>query len=158
MAQKEQDEYKKLAEAMLFAASRPLSPEELAQHMGVGSVGSVIRIADQLIADYAARDSALTIVKLGGKYSMTIKDSYSGRMGDLAGQPDITRGGLRVLAYIGKGEPIMQSAVVKAFGYSAYVYIKELVEKDFITAKRLGRTRKLETTMKFREYFGLTGK
>lgn len=77
------------------------------------------------------------------------------RLTGLAGSPDISRASLRILAYISRNEPIMQSSVVKAFGSSAYVHIKELVEKEFVRALRTGRTKRIETTNKFREYFGI---
>lgn len=151
------DEYKRLVEAMLFVSSRALSPDEMAKQLGVASVGSVIKIADQLVEEYKRADTALSIEKLGDKYSMTIKERYSAKVSSLAGQPDITKGGLRILAYVSKNEPIMQNIVIKGFGDSAYVYIHELIEKEFITAKKVGRTKKLETTTKFKEYFNLSG-
>jgi hypothetical protein len=41
---------------------------------------------------------------------------------DLAVGPDISRGGLRLLAYISKNDGIMQSQLVKAFGQSTYLH------------------------------------
>jgi chromosome segregation and condensation protein ScpB len=31
--------------------------------------------------------------------------------------------------------------------------MKELLEKEFVSAKRVGRTKRIETTPKFKEYF-----
>jgi segregation and condensation protein B len=151
-----EDEQKLVIEAMLFMSSRALAPDEIAKHMGIASVGSVIKMADRLVEEYGRSGTSLAIVKLAGKYSMTVKERYSARVSALAGVPDITKGGLRILAYISKNEPVMQNTVIKAFGDSAYVYIKELVEKEFITGRRVGRTKKIETTSKFKEYFSLS--
>jgi len=80
-------------------------------------------------------------------------EPYLKYVSTFAGAPDISRGALRILAYISKNEPIMQNNIVKAFGTSSYEYIKEILDKGFIKATKSGRTKKLETTEKFKEYF-----
>jgi chromosome segregation and condensation protein ScpB len=40
-------------------------------------------------------------------------------------------------------------------GSSVYDHVKELVEKEFITAEKQGRSKSLKTTKKFREYFSV---
>jgi chromosome segregation and condensation protein ScpB len=47
----------------------------------------------------------------------------------------------------------MQSSIVKIFGAGAYDYVKELADKEFIETKKEGRSKKITTTAKFREYF-----
>ena len=49
----------------------------------------------------------------------------------------------------------MQSAIVKAFGSSTYDHMKELLEQEFVVTKKLGRSKRVETTQKFKEYFGV---
>ncbi len=150
-------DYKKIAEAALFASGRAMSVEELAAAIGVGSVGSLEGIMEALINDYKARDSALEVQKLGSKYVMGIREPYATKVNGLAGSPDISKGALRILSYISKNEPVMQNAVVKAFGTTTYDYMKELAEKEFVSAKKIGRTKRIETTEKFREYFNVQG-
>ena len=150
-------DYKRVAEAALFASGRAMSVEELAKIFGLGSIGSVEGIMDSLIKEYGERDSAIEVQKLGSKYVMSIREPYATKVNGLAGAPDISKGGLRILAYISKNEPVMQNAVVKAFGTSTYDYMKELVENEFVTTKRVGRTKKIETTQKFKEYFNVQG-
>lgn len=149
----QKEEYKKIIEAALFVSAKALSTEELAQVLGIGSVGSVNNIMNELMNDYEKRDSSLGIFKIGDKYIMSVKEPFANKVGTLAGSPDLTRGALRILAYISKNEPVIQSSVVKSFGSATYEYLKELNEKEFITAKKTGRTKKLETTDKFKEYF-----
>ncbi|MEM0149744.1 MAG: SMC-Scp complex subunit ScpB [Candidatus Micrarchaeaceae archaeon] len=148
-------EYKKKIEAALFVAGKPLSLDELASAIGIASVGHLEGMVDELISDYGSRDSALKILKEGSKYEMYVSEPYASAVGSLAGQPDISKSSLKILAYISKNEPLMQSKVVKYFGSSTYDHIKELVEKDFITAKRYGRSKSLATTQKFRDYFNM---
>jgi segregation and condensation protein B len=155
MADNIEDEYKRLIEAALFVSGRAMTQEELAGVLGIGSVGAAGKLADSLVEDYKARNGAISVVKMAGKYSMMLKEQYAAKVSVLSGPPDISKGALRILAYISKNEPVMQSGIVKAFGESSYQYIKELTEKEFITGKRSGRTKKLETTPKFLEYFNL---
>jgi chromosome segregation and condensation protein ScpB len=49
----------------------------------------------------------------------------------------------------------MQSELVKIFGTSTYDYMKELLENEFVKTTRLKRSKKVETTTKFKEYFNV---
>ena len=147
--------YKKIAEAALFTAGRALSCDELGGIIGVASIGHVRSLMDELVNEYSARDSALEIRKIGETYMLEVRSDYAKTVSSLAGAPDISKPSLRILAYISKNEPIMQSSIVKAFGSAAYDHIKELNEKEFIRALRVGRTKRIETTQRFREYFSL---
>ncbi|MCL5429876.1 MAG: SMC-Scp complex subunit ScpB [Candidatus Marsarchaeota archaeon] len=150
------NDYKMLVEAALFVTSKAMSADELAQAVGIASVGSVSKIVEELVNEYNSRNSAVTIFKVGEKYVMGVKEPYAGKVAGLAGSPDLTKGALRILAYISKNEPIMQRDVVKTFGSASYDYIKELVENDFIATKKIGRTKRIDTTQKFKEYFNLS--
>ncbi len=148
-------DYKKTVEAALFVSGRPMGMEEIAQTVGIGSVGHVKKILEELISDYQNRDSSLIISKVGEKYALGIRNEYAERVNSLAGTPDISKSSLRILAYISKNEPVMQNSVVKAFGSSTYDHVKELLDKEFIRTMKVGRTKRIETTNKFREYFSL---
>ncbi|MCL5434173.1 MAG: SMC-Scp complex subunit ScpB [Candidatus Marsarchaeota archaeon] len=150
-------EAKKTVEAALFVSARALSIDELAKITGIASTGYIKDLIDGLVQEYDAKDSSLKIEPIGNSYVMTLREPYASRVSQLAGQPEISRPALRILAYISKNEPIMQSKIIGVFGSSAYSHIKELVEKGFIKASRQGRTKKLDTTQKFKEYFDLSG-
>jgi segregation and condensation protein B len=148
-------DYKKTVEAALFVSGRAMDTDEIAEIVGIGSVGHVKKILDELISDYQKRDSSLVISKVGDRYVLGIRNEYAERVGSLAGAPEISKSSLRILAYISKNEPVMQNSIVKAFGSSTYEHIKELSEKEFIKTMRIGRTKRVETTNKFKEYFNL---
>ena len=148
---------KRLIEAVLFVTGKAMSAEEIAQAIGVVSLGYINGALKELADEFAARDGALRILSIGNKYMMGLAEPYATKVNGLAGQPDISKGALRILAYVSRNEPIYQNAVVKAFGSSTYDYVKELVENEFLDTKRVGRTKKLQTTDKFREYFSLGG-
>lgn len=157
MAERESrgEEYKRIAEAALFTSGRAMGPEELAGILGIASIGYLKTVMNGLASDYEARNCALAVSMIGDKYLLSVREQYAGKVNALAGSPDISRSALRILAYVGKNEPVMQNSLVKAFGSSTYDHVKELVEKDFIRTARVGRTKKLETTQKFKEYFNL---
>ncbi len=146
---------KRLIEAALFVTGKAMSSEELAQATGIASLGYITKALKELAADYEGRAGALRVIEIGGKYMLAVAEPYASKVNGLAGQPDITKGALRILAYVSRNEPIYQNEVVRAFGSSTYDYMKELVENDFVSAKRVGRTKKLQTTDKFKEYFSL---
>lgn len=153
--QEKNAEYKRIAEAALFVSGRAMGPDEIAAVLGVASVGFVKKMMDDFVEEYNARSSPLMISKLGDKYTLGVKEQYVGKVNQLAGTPDISKSSLRILAFISKNEPVMQNQIVKAFGTSAYDHIHELLEKEFIARKPVGRTKKVETTQKFREYFNV---
>ncbi len=153
----EENEKANILEAALFVSGRAMSAEELAGVAGIASVGYVKRMLDDMAERSKSSSGALCILRIGDKYIMSVKDPYGSIVGSLAGQPDISKGALRILAYISKNEPISQSRIVKAFGSTTYLYVKELIDGDFIKASKEGRTKRLETTQKFKEYFNLTG-
>ena len=151
----EGSDYKRVAEAALFASGRAMSAQELGTVMGVASMGYVKSVMDSLIQEYSQREGALEIKSVGDGYVLEVRNQYAQRVASLAGSPDITRPSLRILAYISKNEPLMQSNLVKVFGSSTYDHMKELLEKEFVRTMRIGRTKRIETTSKFREYFSV---
>lgn len=149
------EEYKKIAEAALFTSGRAMGVSELADILGIASMGYVKTVMNELVDDYDKRNGALVVSRIGDKYLLNVREAYVSKVNTLAGSPDISRSALRILAYVGKNEPMMQNSIVKAFGTSTYDHVKELVDKEFLKATRVGRTKRLETTQKFKEYFNL---
>ncbi|ASI13673.1 chromosome segregation and condensation protein B [Candidatus Mancarchaeum acidiphilum] len=146
---------RKLIEAALFISAEPLSLDDLSKIVNISSIGYVKNMLQDLIDDYAKRDTAMKIEELDKKYLLTLKSPYMEKVSSLAAKPDLSKGALRILAYISKNEPILQSKIVNIFGPSSYSYIKEILEKSFIESSKSGRTKKLKTTEKFKEYFEL---
>jgi segregation and condensation protein B len=156
MAEQRNEEHMRVAEAALFVSGKAMGLDDIAKVLGVASMGYVKKLMEELMHDYEGNKSALTVVNIGDKYALAVKSAYASKVNDLAGAPDISKGALRILAYIGRNEPIMQNSIVKAFGSSTYDHMKELLEKEFVTSQKKGRTRRIETTQKFREYFSIS--
>lgn len=148
-------DYKRLIEAALFMSPNAMSISEISAATGIASPGTVEKLVNELISEYDHGQTALRVMPISGKYMLSLKDPYSSKVSSLAKGPDITRGALRVLAYIAKNEDVLQSQLVKYFGTSTYDYIRELTEKEFIESKKYKRSRKISTTPKFNEYFSV---
>ncbi len=146
---------KKMVEAVLFLSGKAISTADISKITGIVSVGQISKFLREIENEYRERDTPIIINEIAGKFIMELREPYASRLSGLANQPEISKGALRILAYISKNEPIMQNRIVNTFGDSAYQYIKELVEKEFITTEREGRTRRISTTKKFSEYFGI---
>ena len=148
-------DYKRMVEAALFMSPRAMSVSEISSAVGLASIGTLHGILDRLVEQYRSGDTALEILKISDKYMFSLKEPYASRVSKLATGPDLSRGALRILAYINKNDGVLQSQIVKLFGASTYEHMKELEEKEFVETKKTGRSKKIETTTKFKEYFNV---
>jgi segregation and condensation protein B len=150
-----QPDHKKLIEAALFMSPGALGIEELKGITGIASAGHVEAAARQLMDEYKTRDTALEIIEIDRRFMFGLKEPYASRVSRFASGPDITKGSLRLLAYVSKNDNALQSELVRLFGASTYDHVKELTEKGFIESKKQGRSRRISVTNKFREYFSV---
>ncbi len=149
---------KRLIEAVLFISGKAMDINEISVAVGVASPGQIKALLEELVEDYKNADTSLSVSLIGEKYIMDLKEPYGSKVNSIAESADISKSSLRILAYISKNEPVIQSNIVRIFGSSTYQYIKELIQNDFISASRYGRTKKINTTQKFIEYFNLSKK
>ena len=150
----EENEQKKLVEAALFMSPAAIGIDELMNIIETEDRELVLKILDELIADFNARNTGLEIIKTEHKFRMKVKDSYTKHVSHLAVDTEFSKATLRTLGLIAVKHPVKQSIVVKIIGNKAYDYIKLLAEKGFIKAKKAGNTKMLEITPKFESYFG----
>ncbi len=146
---------KKMVEAVLFLSGKAVGAEEISGLTGIVSLSQIGKILKEIEQEYRERDTPIIVSEIAGKYVMELREPYASRLSSLTNSPEISKGALRILAYISKNEPIMQNRLIKLFGDSAYQYIRELTDKEFIAAQKEGRTKRITTTKKFLEYFSL---
>jgi segregation and condensation protein B len=145
----------KIIEAALYAAGRPLSIEQIAEIVKIDNLDHVDEMVKQLVQEYGERGSALEIVALpGNKYALQLKANYSGKITSIASHGLLTLGELKTLAYIALKQPVEQSKVAKMRGSHSYKHIKRLEELGFLKFERTSRTKTLQTTEMFADYFG----
>lgn len=150
-----EDEKLAVAEAALFLSEEPLTIDELADVMNLGAKGYVQQVIDALQEDLEADARGMKIIENDGTYEMVVKNDFMDQVEHLAPHRDLDDGTLRTLALIAYNTPVKQSEVVDVRGNRAYTQIKDLTERGFVAAEKDGRTKVLEVTDHFLEYFEL---
>lgn len=146
-------EEKQLIEAALFISSRAMSAEEFRTLTGIGALGYIRSVLDELKKEYEERGSALEVVEMDGKYVMRVRNEHLQRVKQFAQDTEISKSALRTLALISRNDGILKSALVRKMGTHAYGNVKELVDAGFVRAQKSGRSSKLTLTEKFKKYF-----
>ncbi|NYZ78799.1 SMC-Scp complex subunit ScpB [Candidatus Micrarchaeota archaeon] len=146
---------KSTIEAALFMSTSPMTVRTLSKISGLNSWKLVQDRLKELQQEYEQRGSAIVISFEDGGYIMRLKPEYERKVSDLAKEAELSRGALKTLAVIAKNDSMPQSKLAKMIGSSVYDHVKELIEDDFITAEKKGRTKLLKTTKKFKEYFSV---
>jgi segregation and condensation protein B len=142
-------------EAALFSAGKPLSIAEIERITGVGrkKVKSAIEF---LMEEYASRDTAIEIVKIGNKYSMQLKERFAD-IGMKLIPTELPKDVLKTAALIGYHQPVKQAMLEEMIGSKVLEHIKILEDMGLIKKKREGRYMVIYITQRFAEYFGLEG-
>ena len=146
-------EEQKLIEAALFISGRAMTLEELRTLTGIGALGYLQKVLQEMKTDYDSRQSAIEITEANGKFEMRVRNQYVARVKEFAQDTEISRAALRTLAFISKHDGILKSNLVKKIGTQAYTDVKELVQSDFVKPQKSGRSSKLWLTEKFKKYF-----
>ncbi len=145
---------KEIIEAVLFAAGGAVDTQTLAKVVNK-SAKNITPVIQTLMEEYSARDSGMEIVDLGGRYVMQVKPKYTDLVSPVAPK-ELRAPILRTLSMIAYHQPVVQSELVDMRGNSTYDHIRELKERGFIEAVPHGRTKLLQTTPLFADYFGLS--
>ncbi len=142
---------KEIIEAALFASGEPLNEEQLKDLVKGNNARELLQ---QLMEEYKQRESALEIKEIEGKYVMQVKSEYAEKVRSIAPK-ELRSPVLRTLAMIAYHQPITTAELVFKRGATAYEHVKELEERGLVAAAPRGRTRLLQTTQRFAEYFNL---
>ncbi|MFH1307092.1 MAG: SMC-Scp complex subunit ScpB [Candidatus Micrarchaeota archaeon] len=147
---------KHILEAALFMSGQGVKTSDLAKLIRVDNPSEVHKLMRELTKKYKGEETPLEIIKEdGGKWVMRVNASYAPAVNQFAGESEISRHALRTLAYISENDGITKRDLFKRLGSMIYTDVVELVEKGFLVSNPSGRTSKLNTTRKFRQYFGV---
>ena len=146
-------DYKNRVEAILFTTGRFMDLQEIATLCSIGSVGLVKDVLDSLKNDYESKGSALMLVEDSGKWKLNIRKEYNYLTAKLLDTAEMDKPTQETLALVAYKNPAIQSEIVKMRGNTAYDHIKFLVDNDFVTSEKHGRTRLLKLAPKFFDYF-----
>ncbi len=142
-------------EALLFAASKPVSVHDLVGSLGEGvDHVAVHRALRKLQRAYANRNTSLEVRKAGDAWALQVREEYL-PVAHTVTPVDIPGHSLRVLALIAFHQPIRQSVLARMVGEAAYSEVKALKDLSFIHAVPKASTLELTTTSYFAQYFGL---
>jgi len=146
-----------LIEAALYVAGRPLDLKMLGSVIKTRSKTKTKMLASALMKEYENRDTPLEIIELEDeRFVMQLKAEYTPRVRRLAIRPLLGVGPLKTLSYIAYRQPVPQTQVIDVRGQHAYNHLKQLQELGLIHRERAGRTKVIETTEFFADYFGLS--
>lgn len=146
-------EDKNKVEAILFTTGRFMDVDEIAKFCGIGSVGYIKQVLEELKKDYGNRENSLELINEDNKWRINIKKSYNYLTTSLLENTEMDRPTQETLAIIAFKNPVLQSDIIAIRGNGAYDHIGYLKDNDFVTSEKHGRTRLLKLTPKFFDYF-----
>ena len=128
-----------LIEAILFLESEPQSEQNLAR-ISEFSEDVVKLVLEKLKEKYAAEDSGIELVQIGGGWSLTPKKDLWNYLKERYGKKNegkLSRAAMETLAIIAYSQPITRAEIEALRGVSADNMIRILVERNLI--KEVGR-------------------
>jgi segregation and condensation protein B len=148
-------ELKRRVEAVLFAAGRALSPEEIGRLCKESDTEAIRRALAEIGQDLEHRQSSLLLVEEGTAWKLTVRESYLPYVRRIVPEAELPKSILETLAVIAYKAPVLQSQIVKIRSTKAYDHLLRLEELGFITRERKGRTKLIKLTQKFYGYFDI---
>ncbi|HEY5615208.1 MAG TPA: SMC-Scp complex subunit ScpB, partial [Bacteroidota bacterium] len=156
---------KELLEALIFAASEPLTVKQLknilqeAEHAGELSVEAVIETLNE---EYQQTSKPFRIIRIAGGYQFATMPEYAEWVGKLykeQGRRKLSQSSLETLAIIAYRQPITRPDIEAIRGVDCDYVLGTLLEKKLVTisgrAPTPGRPLLYGTTDMFLKHFGL---
>ncbi len=157
----DKEKIKSIIESLLFINERPIQLSEISQTLEMKS--KEIKIAlDELKADYAGRNSGISIVSVAGGFQMCsapLNEPWIKKMYSSQNKQKLSTASLETLAIIAYKQPITRIEIEQIRGVNVDGVVRKLTELGLIkTAGKkevVGRPNLYITTRKFLEYFGI---
>lgn len=148
-----------VAEALLFAAGRVLTLDELAAAAGVAPE-SMTAALEQLAADLAPR--GITLLALAGGWRLATRPQYAGPVRELLKPPAkrLSPARLETLAVVAYRQPVTRAEVEAVRGVDCSGTLRALIELELVElrgrrADKPGQPLTYGTSARFLEEFGL---
>jgi segregation and condensation protein B len=143
----------KKVEAALFISARYLSVKDLVELTDINPL-LIKELLLKLRKVYGERDSSIEIIEKNGLWKMNVREEYSNLTNKFAtGNAEFTKAEQETLAIIAYKQPVKQSVIIKIRGNKAYDHIKHFIEVGLLKSKRSGRTKELNLSEEFYDYF-----
>jgi segregation and condensation protein B len=150
---------KRIIEAMIFAAERPLPEQRLVAALPEHAEGDVIATLREIEADYAERGVSLR--RVAGGYQFRTDPGLAGYVARVRAQkaPRLSRAALETLAIVAYRQPLTRAQVESVRGVDCSGLLRALVDKRLLKIagrKEVpGRPPLYATTKTFLEVFDL---
>jgi segregation and condensation protein B len=170
-------ELKKIVEALMFSAERPLSPKEIRtifaeatdeEHVGMTEPfrncreTQIVAALDELKAEYDLQQRSFQLVEIAGGWRLVSRSEYAPwlkKLLDEARPHRLSPPSLETLSIIALRQPICRADIAAIRGVEVDGVIRTLLERDLITvtgkSDAPGHPMQYGTTQKFLEHFGL---
>lgn len=149
------ENYKNRVEAILFTTGRFMDVNEISKLCGIGSVGIIREIIEEIKNDYVARSSSLAVYEEDNKWKLGIRREFNYLTTQLLTESELNNSTIKTLALVAYKQPILQSDIIKMRGNGAYDHIRVLKEMGLLISEKKGRTRALKLASKFFDYFDI---
>ncbi|MEK6891029.1 MAG: SMC-Scp complex subunit ScpB [Nanoarchaeota archaeon] len=147
----------KKVEAALFISGKFLSGEELVALTDLNPI-LLNQCLNKIIEKYD-EGSAIQIIKKSDMWKMDVRPEYIDIVNKLAtGNNEFTKAEQETLAVIAHKQPVSQAKIIAMRGNKAYEHIRKFVDLGLVNSKRSGRTRELNLSEEFYNYFNLVKK
>jgi segregation and condensation protein B len=156
-------ELRRIIEAVLFVANRPVTLKSLYKKLEGCSGADIGEALRELINEYNFSDRAIEIVEVSGGYQMRTKLDYKDWAKRFVKEKDVelTRTVLETLAVIAYKQPVAKREVDTIRGVDSSRAIKHLLERKLVEIagrnEEVGKPIVFRTTDRFLEVYGLRG-
>ena len=154
--------YLPVVEAVLFASGEPVEVSRLAEALELDEK-TVRSLADELAAEYSARGSGLSIVRLDDAYQMCSQRDYAEyirRAIEIRRNTPLSQAAMEVLSIVAYNQPVTRAFIEQVRGVDCSAVMQGLITKSLVEEKgRLelpGRPLLYGTTADFLRCFGLS--
>lgn len=151
-----------IVEAILFAASEPVSIRKLCDILGNTDARQIREIIELLRQDYDNQNRAFQVEEIADGFQILTRPEYYDWVAKLwkkSGENKLSQAALETLAIIAYKQPITRANIEAVRGVQSGEIIRTLIEKKLIKIvgreEALGRPLLYGTTKNFLEQFGL---
>lgn len=148
-------------EALLFASSRPLTLENLAEITGLVKPG-IRELLEELRVEYEGRGGGFGLIEVAGGYQLRTLPEFSEEVAKLfqvKSRRRFSRSSLETLSIIAYRQPVTRAEIEHIRGVDCGAVLKTLLTQAMVRVlgrkEAPGRPILYGTTREFLEYFGL---
>lgn len=156
------NEMKKIVEALLFASSEPITIRKFSEVLDGVDAKQIKETIQQLSDEYDTHDRAFQIEEISNGYQVLSRPEYHewvSRIRKKTGETKLSQSALETLAIIAYKQPIIRADIEAIRGVQSGQMIRTLIDKSIVKiagrAEVLGRPLLYGTTKSFLEHFGL---